>query len=1002
MYETFFGLKRRPFLAVPDTESYFSIPQMEAAKQSIERVVRRGEGISLIVGPHGIGKTLLLRLLRNSLDVEYTVALIASGRLDSAKTFFQQLLYELHLPFSKADETELRLMLMDFARQETTPGIVLLFDEAQYLDRSVLDEILLLMNCDDGAMPFFRTVLAGTVDFEEKLTHPHLEAFNQRIVSRSYLDTMSRDETLQYISWQTGFSKSLEKPGIADGLEEMIRNSARIQEDLIPENGEMRRMDGPHVGFGEPIFSDEARRTVYRLTDGLPRLVNQLCDGAMKIAAEQISRYVDDDLIQSSWAQLQQIDKEELESITKSKTRTETYENIEEIIARKRGSFQLKEFDSSIEFGTLDDDNEPQHVPEVTEEMSNLTNFVASDLEADEETTEEISDETAGAECEQVYVSSVNQYKPPYPEDDGDEGFEDEVTLSKIEENETEAIDELENIDDKDLTGQEKTVFEESDRESKQKLEAAEIEEESCLIDAVDDAVFYENPIFVTETLEKLPFCEDLDQAIEDVATGAVEDEFYETEQYRQHGISLRYPIRYRNIKWDGPRRYKQRRKISSSGQKSETKIAENFASFSLTFRVFGMGDPWIGSVSTRLLYQPGRWAVDAIANLVQFLNETSSENMDGEDKNVAEQIEEAVETFVVETNNLEENAEEPDMDPETLKKYGAEILAGRPPFVRKEPNYVYQTEDHAPPSCPTKNAFPCFDPVTGNVIMLNWILPKQSELGGIGTVYRQFSSRESDGLKSNDSSTATQVNSQFESLAKFETSRVVRISMNSKTSNRDTKQNLVHRVIDEIFDEIVSVKRKVVSLDDVYKLETEASPVMSSTRPKQIEQETFSQQEIDSVIRRITEAAQKIEQAAETTEHAGQRICQSADFVETEVRTALPSYKELFMELSNFQKTLSEEMRTMKSSARAIEFVNLPVEQIQTWIHHPEELSQQNEITSANSVERGKLLPFPKRPDIVPPNPTSNQKSSETSPASSTAGPAEDDDSVDLRSLFQ
>lgn len=1083
MYETFFGLKRRPFLAVPDTESYFSIPQMEAAQQSIERTVRRGEGISLIVGPHGIGKTLLLRLLRKSLNIEYTVALIANGRLDSAKAFFQQLLYELRLPFSQADETELRLKLLDFARQETTPGIVLLLDEAQYLDRSVLEEILLLMNCDDGAMPFFRTVLAGTIDFEEKLTHPHLEAFNQRIVSRSYLDTMSRDETLRYIAWQTGISKNglQDGPSISDGLNEIIQHSGRIQEDLIPAKAELRRMDGPHVGLEESIFSDEARRTVYRLTDGLPRLVNQLCDGAMQIAAERISRRINEDLIQSSWAQLQQIDKEALDTDSESTDPTENRESIEEIIARKRESFQLKEFGSSVEFGTLDDSDESREAEksedciateleteseaESSEEAVAKTEEIVEQIEnIDEKTSITVGVSTTEHEHESVYIPAPNQYKPPYPEDDDDDLIENTKTSIEIEKIELQAV--VDQLDDRESNAVEEQEIvlnnenEENEKnnfsvsESPEEIEESESESESevvpadaaaCLVDAVDN-VFYEDSVSVTEALEVLPFVEDLNQAIEAVAIGAVAEESPETDietdiaadiettaeartaekpddelenasgRTRCHGMTLRYPIRHRNVKWDGPRRYKQRKKISDQTQQNQMQTAERFASLSLAFRVFGIGDPWIGNVATRFLYQPGRWSVDAIANLDWNVQEASAETglpveneADKEeilndkilDDKIDENIEEPENALFSETNDLEKTSEEPDMDPETLKQYGAEVLAGRAPFVRKEPNYVYQTDDHAPPRFSSKNASPYYDPTTGSFILLNWVLPQQSEIGGIGTAYRNFASRES------VEPTACHLNakekqSQFESPAKPETSRIVRISMDSMTSEQEIGTKNVRRTIDESFDETVSVKRSVVSLEDVYKPETTSAPPVIPAAQKPVEQTPIAQQEIDSVIRRITEAAQKIEQAAETTVHAGQRIRQSADFVEIEVRTALPNYKELFMELADFQKELSKEMKTLKGSARAAEFVALPVEQIPTWLHHSTELPQQPDALPVVSTERGRLLPFPKRPDIVPPNSTANQNTTENGPPSSEIASPDGDDSVDLRSLFQ
>ena len=68
MYETFFGLKRRPFLFAPDVEAYFSTELMEESRRDVERALKNGEGISLVFGASGTGKTLLMRVLRQSLE----------------------------------------------------------------------------------------------------------------------------------------------------------------------------------------------------------------------------------------------------------------------------------------------------------------------------------------------------------------------------------------------------------------------------------------------------------------------------------------------------------------------------------------------------------------------------------------------------------------------------------------------------------------------------------------------------------------------------------------------------------------------------------------------------------------------------------------------------------------------------------------------------------------------------------------------------------------------
>ena len=351
MYEAFFGLKRRPFLFVPDVEFYFSVDCMEEARKAVEHSIQKGEGISLIFGAEGTGKTLLMRILRQSLESEYTTVLVSTSRLDTPKALFLQLAHDVNLSGSGSETVELRLQLLDFARKETSQGIVLFFDDAQHLNPSVLEEIRHLTDSGNNSVPF-HVVLAGTLDFEEKLTFPKLEAFNQRVASRSYLYSLTGEETSRYVVRQT--------------------------DDL--------RIDASH-GVPVSLFTESAKRRIHKLTDGIPRIINQLCSAVLQLAAESEQETIDEVLINDAWACLQHIEPVETEEANISAALESVLppEQIEEIIDKKRQTFRIKQF-NPVEFGTLTD--------------------------SDQET-----------ELEPVGTSRSfqgNDYKPPYPEDDED------------------------------------------------------------------------------------------------------------------------------------------------------------------------------------------------------------------------------------------------------------------------------------------------------------------------------------------------------------------------------------------------------------------------------------------------------------------------------------------------------------------------------------------------------------------------------------------------------
>lgn len=967
MYETFFGLKRRPFLAVPDTDSYFSVEIMEEARRTIQRTVRRGEGISLIFGPAGTGKTLLLRLLRQALEVDHAVSLISNGHLESPKAFLQQLLFDLRLPFSGGEAAELRLQLLDFVRQEATPGLALLVDESQFLDTSVLEEIRVLMNCDDGAAPFFRAVLAGTPEFEEKLTHPHLEAFNQRIVTRSYLETFSREDTYRYIEWQSNLSRDktppLPEPTSEDGEDGEARDSALGLAEFIRNSGSSKghRVDSPHVKGTEPIFTMSARRQIHQLTGGTPRLINQLCDTSLQLAAERLLRQVDEVLVHSAWARLQQFDEDGETSSTadEAENAAMNVENIDEIIARKKATFQPKLFDSTVQFGTLDGE-----VVEANTEASAET-----DSETDiDETVDEVPD------MEPVSVDPDSW-----------------------------AYDEQSEPDCNDLDGTEDSTTETEDP-----------------TEAADEAEVFDE----TETADSP---EPTDEIVDDVSVPC---------PVRR---SLLRPVRQERTFANVMQKYLFRRRGTNSLEPGDGLSLR--LPFFLTLRRFDALDSWIGHNSLRPLFVPVRLFTLPVVEIDNFVEETPPPEM--EPGSTEPEWDDALETPLEEDRTTEEmsdlcdteksDIEEGSMDLETLEKYGTEVLDGRPPFVRKEPNYAYQTTDRAVEQ-EIKNLpeYPYSDPSTGNTIMLRWVLPELRNDIGFGTAYRLFLERnafeEETEMAVETVAEAVAEESRETELVPFLENSVAEefvpvlssvLKVNLEESLEKPKDDSPHTALDESFDEIIAVLKKVVALDELYYsgLVSAASARSGAEDARSGWNEPIFQRQLDTVLRRLTEAADKIEQAAdhssaaagkidraaEVSEDAGRHVRHVANFVEAEVKSVLPTYLDLFQELSEFQKTITEELTFMQEFQRLSrpngDFV---------------EASASN-VPEGNQKRSAKLLPFPRRPDFASIDPTSSgaeatgrlsrskyPTDSGDSATENDEGEPKDDQSIDVRTLFQ
>ena len=301
MSEIDFDCKKRPFLSSPKADVYFPAESIENARKTSISVLERDAGIPLIFGKNGIGKSLLLKQIGKHFELDRSVVYIANPGLKTSKAFFQQLLYGIHQPYCNLDENELRLLLWNYLHQFETPDLLLLIDEAQTLNGKVLEELRILLDGNNENRSKIQVILAGTEAFEEKLTHPRLSAFGQHVIARSYLTPFNWNETENYIVWQM-----------------------REAGEEIPET----------------IFTPEASKTIHKLTEGVPRLVNQLGEESLHLAKSLRRKMIDEIIIQEAWAILQQMP---MEPVTRA---------VEQEI-----SFPATVDTESIEFGELSDDD---------------------------------------------------------------------------------------------------------------------------------------------------------------------------------------------------------------------------------------------------------------------------------------------------------------------------------------------------------------------------------------------------------------------------------------------------------------------------------------------------------------------------------------------------------------------------------------------------------------------------------------------------------------------
>jgi type II secretory pathway predicted ATPase ExeA len=273
MYEAFFGLTERPFAAIPLAKRYFSGNAIELARQTLARCLERSEGTGLLTGPAGTGKSMLCQVLAAQFCGHVSVALLASGHLSSRRALLQAILYELGLPYRGMDESDLRLSLLDHlsprdpADEGANNGLLLIIDEAHTLPLRLLEELRLITNFVRQGQPRVRLLLSGSPQLEERFASPKLTAFNQRIAARCYLEALDRQQTSNYVRHQI----------------EQVRGDA------------------------DAIFNADALAAVFNATDGIPRLINQVCDHALLLAYSGGVHQLTSSAIEEAWSDLQQL-----------------------------------------------------------------------------------------------------------------------------------------------------------------------------------------------------------------------------------------------------------------------------------------------------------------------------------------------------------------------------------------------------------------------------------------------------------------------------------------------------------------------------------------------------------------------------------------------------------------------------------------------------------------------------------------------------------------------
>jgi general secretion pathway protein A len=245
LYQRFYGLKENPFRLSPDPTFMCMTDQHQEALSGLIYSVCTRPGLTVLVGEAGTGKTTLLYALLGLLEKRGFITAMCTNPTLTRQEFYDLVLMKFGVECASSLKSRQLAALEERLHRNRMDGrpSVLIIDEAQRLSAELLEEVRLLLNMETPREKLLEIIVAGQPELSEILRRPELRQLKQRVSCVCRLKPLTLEELKEYLHY-------------------------RVTRAGLPT---------------QSLFSgDDLIHRIFEYTDGIPRLVNSLCDSSLQ------------------------------------------------------------------------------------------------------------------------------------------------------------------------------------------------------------------------------------------------------------------------------------------------------------------------------------------------------------------------------------------------------------------------------------------------------------------------------------------------------------------------------------------------------------------------------------------------------------------------------------------------------------------------------------------------------------------------------------------------